>query len=646
MASGTEIGHGYISISPNAQGFERRLNSETSGPLQAVGKAGGLKMGAAIAAGVAATVAAVGIAGKIAFDIGSQFDNAADTIRVGTGATGAALEALKEDFNAVVADVPADFASAGMAIADLNTRLGLTGKPLQDMAGQLLELSRITGTDLTSNLEASTRVFGDWGVASEDMGGGLDKLFRASQATGISFDALSRQMVQYGAPLRELGFSFEESAAMLGKFEKEGVNAELVLGGLKQGLGRLAKAGKDPRAELDALQKSINEAGLTAENKQKVFEMFGARAGIDMAKALEEGRFEFGELVSAISDGSDTIMAAGADTMDFAESWQLLKNNLMLLVEGPASKVFKWVSDIAASLTPLVQGLGSADSAIAGFGEKFEPLISAFENLMAVVGPWAKEFYEDTIKPALEGAREEFTKLADEVIPTVEVIIDFIRENWPAIRDAIEPVMKGIVQMVGGILRVLAGIIRTVMAVIRGDWSGAWDGIKGIVAGVWQFIKGLFSSSQFRPIFAAAVNVLKWVGDKFLAFKDRVIGYIRDLVAKITKPINDAKELLNKINPFNRESPSLVDNVLAGTKVIRNAYEDLSGMNLRGASIGGVSAGYAASASAAGGGLIINVDARGATDPAGITSAAERGVEAALSRHVGSARLKASMMGA
>src|SRR5690606_3076636 len=145
------------------------------------------------------------------FKVGQTFDEAFDTIRVGTGATGDALDSLKDDFRAVVRDVPADFESASTAVADLNTRLGLTGAPLQDLAKQTLELTRITGGDRSWNVESVTRMFGDWGVEAGQMDESLDAVFRASQATGPSVDRLSQLMVKFGSPLRQLGFGFEET---------------------------------------------------------------------------------------------------------------------------------------------------------------------------------------------------------------------------------------------------------------------------------------------------------------------------------------------------------------------------------------------------------------------------------------------------
>jgi TP901 family phage tail tape measure protein len=290
--------------------------------------------------------AAVVGAGVAAFKMGQQFDDAYDTIRVGTGATGKALEALKDDFRGVVSSVPTDFESASTAVADLNTRLGLTGEPLQQMAGQVLELSRLTGTDLSSNIQSVSRVFGDWGVETENQSDTLDALFRASQSTGIGVDQLAGKLVQFGAPLRQMGFDFETSTALLSSFEREGVNAELVMGSMRIALGKFAREGvTDTNAALTDLIESIANAGSEGEATALSMEYFGARAGSDMAAAIREGRFSVEELVDVISNGGETIMQASEDTRSFTESWQQFKNNAMLALEPVVVRVFDTLSE-------------------------------------------------------------------------------------------------------------------------------------------------------------------------------------------------------------------------------------------------------------------------------------------------------------
>ena len=60
-----------------------------------------LAVGAAVGGIAVATGKAVIEAGKYMKDLGASFDDAADAIRIGTGATGDALDGLLDDFDAV-----------------------------------------------------------------------------------------------------------------------------------------------------------------------------------------------------------------------------------------------------------------------------------------------------------------------------------------------------------------------------------------------------------------------------------------------------------------------------------------------------------------------------------------------------------------
>jgi TP901 family phage tail tape measure protein len=293
--------------------------------------------GVGIAAGGAA-LAGLGILGAGALKLAGDFDDAYDTIRVGTGKTGKSLAGLKKDFRAVVRDIPADFGDASTAVAELNRRTGQSGKPLQALAKRTLELTRLTGGDLSTNIASVTRLFGDWGIKTGDQSKTLDKLFRASQATGVGVDTLAQSVVKFGAPLRQLGFSFDESITLLAKFEKEGVNSSLVMSGMKIALGKLAKAGKDPQKGFLDLTQRIKDAGSSAAANKIAIEAFGQRAGPDMAAAIREGRLSIRDLQKQISDGKDTILGAAKDAEDFGEKWKRVTNKIKLLAEPVVTK--------------------------------------------------------------------------------------------------------------------------------------------------------------------------------------------------------------------------------------------------------------------------------------------------------------------
>ena len=116
--AGVELATAYVTLVPSAQGMQPAVAKEMGG-AQVAAAAAGDKAGTGFVGGFSkATVAAsAGLAvGGLLAKVGSDFDAAFDTIRVGTGATGQALEGLKADFREVARSVPSDFGTVGTAI--------------------------------------------------------------------------------------------------------------------------------------------------------------------------------------------------------------------------------------------------------------------------------------------------------------------------------------------------------------------------------------------------------------------------------------------------------------------------------------------------------------------------------------------------
>jgi len=342
-------------------------------------------IGGTLTKGLTLPIAAAG-AGLL--KLGMDFDDAFDKIRVGTGATGEALNGLQDDFKAVYSSVPSGMADVSTAISDLNTRTGLAGKPLQELSTQMLNLSRITGEDLSGMIANSSRLFGDWSISADKTGSTMDYLFKVSQSTGVGFNDLNAKLVQFGAPLRQMGFDIETSAAMMGKFEKEGVNTELVLGGLRIALGKMAKAGiTDTSAALQEVTRQIKEAGSTGEANRISLELFGARIGPDMAAAIREGRFELSELVGGLKSSSETINGAAFETMDFSEKLAIMKNKAAVALEPLGANLMTAINNAM----PAIEGLlGKISDVVTWFGNLdsgSQTMILSFIGIAAAIGP-------------------------------------------------------------------------------------------------------------------------------------------------------------------------------------------------------------------------------------------------------------------
>lgn len=386
---------------------------------------------------LAAAAVAVGAA---FYKVGADFDAMRDTLRVGTGATGQALEGLAESTKKVFAGVPASIHDVSKAMADLNTRTGLTGPALESLATQTLNLARITGEDLNGIIVSTTRLFGDWGVSTEQTASVMDHLFKVSQSTGIGVTTLAEKIVQFGAPLRQMGFGLEESAALLGKFEKEGVNADLVMSSLRIALTRLAKEGvTDSVAGLKLITQQIQDAGTAAQANQLAVAAFGAKAGPDMAAAIREGRFEVGQLLNELRASPETINRAARQTDDLSQAFTVFKNSVMVAAEPLATALFEGINAIAVpALKLLGEWIGNtvqwfrefdlnswANSNLLPFGSALGPLITALKDCYAALGPLISSFAELAVKLgllSLGAIVQSFINLWKSIEPLVSIV--------------------------------------------------------------------------------------------------------------------------------------------------------------------------------------------------------------------------------
>lgn len=460
-----------------------------------------LAQGAAVAgAGILAGAGAIGVG---LFQIGTQFDDAFDSIRIGTGLTGPALEALQNDMKAVAGSVPATFSDASTAVTEFSKRLGLTGQPLQDLSKQVLELSRMTGTDLKTNIDAVAGVMANFGIATGDQGAKLDVLFRASQQSGVAVADLASQMSGAGVVLREIGLSFDQSAAMLATLGKAGIDVGDVMPALSKSLATAAKEGRDASTVFADTFTAIKNSPTDVAAAGVALDVFGAKAGPRLAALIREGKLSFEDMSAALANG-DGIMAASADTQDFAEKLTTLKNRVFLAIEPIATRVFNAIGDAVEKLAPkieqlsayitengtrmkiaagilggvLVAALAVATAGMIGFAIS---TIAATWPILAVIAAVA------AIAAAMIWAYnnlEAYRILVDTAWATIQTVIDFawnrvIKPAWEALAFWITEVLIPYFTFLWNVVKVA---FETISAVISFAWNN-------VIKPVFNFIK-------------------------------------------------------------------------------------------------------------------------------------------------------------
>ncbi len=404
-----------------------------------------LAVGAAMGGIAVATGKAVIEAGKYLKDLGTEFDSAADAIRIGTGATGDDLNALLEDFDAVYAGVPTTMENASAAIADYNTYLGLTGKELQDLSKQAIQASDMLGDDLGAVIEESSHAFQQWNINADDMGGAMDYIFKASQSTGMGFTDLMSNMQKFGPQLQDMGYSFETAAALMGQMEKAGVNTEEVLGAMKKSVTSLAKEGISASDGMAMYYEQIKNAGTAAEATAIAAEVFGARAGSTMASAIRDGTLAVGDLTAELMANGETIAGAADDTYDFAERLQVMRQGLQVALKPMANTVFDGLNKFMPVLQKLM--------------EKIVPVIT---RAVDAAMPFVEEFLMGAAD-ALEDVLPLISDLADDLLPVLSTLVS---QLLPPMLELAKALLPPLMQIVQAILPPIAELLMTILPMI------------------------------------------------------------------------------------------------------------------------------------------------------------------------------------
>ena len=592
MADGPKLATAYYELIAASPGAEKQITDILLPAAAGAGKSAGKSAGEAIGEGgaeggskfgglfgeklqgainptlIAAALgtAAIGV-GKALYDIGAEFDGMSDTIRAGTGATGEALESLEKSAQKVATTVPTTFEDAGQTVADLNTRLGLTGDELETVAEQVIAAGDLFGEKLDINKLSSA--MSAFAIPASETSEVMDELFRVSQATGVSINTLAESSAKAAPTLGNMGFDIEDVASMVGLLDKAGLNSTATISAMGKGMVSLAKDGEAPKdaftrviGEIDNLVKSGDQAAaLTQAGK-----IFGTKGAPQFLEALQAGAFDLSTLRDSIGATGDTILGVQAETADGPEKFQIAVNKVKVALQPLAATVFdgvakaldwltpkmeafiawahenpelikgiaialgvlsaaifvaaaaQWVMNsalLASPITWIIIGIGAIIAAIvlliANWDSVWPVLVGAWDAIVAawnVAWEWIKGFFS--------GLWESVTTF---VAGIPEAIMNFLSGAWDTISGFFTWMWEGFVTFITGIPDMIMNGLGTIWDLLGQTWVASWEAIKAILYGAlvgllfiligipqiaWKFLTELWN--DLPAIWAAVWN--------------------------------------------------------------------------------------------------------------------------------------------
>lgn len=168
------------------------------------------------------------------------------------------------------------------------------------------------------------------------------------------------------------------------------------------------------------------------------------------------------------------------------------------------------------------------------------PLIELFSQIIDAILPPIIELFNVFIDTVLPPLMELITEIVDAILPPLldifnelaEIVLPLVMAVFEAMLPVIEPAMK-----------MISAIIKTILAVIKGDWEGAWNGIRDFFSAYLDYIVKLVQGFKdtFGAIFEAIGKHIKNVWDGIVSNIKGAINYIIGAINAFIRGVNNVK---------------------------------------------------------------------------------------------------------
>lgn len=449
--------------------------------------------GTSMTKNVTAPILAMGTAAVASFN---EVDGGYDTIVTKTGATGEALESLTKSADNVFGSLPVEMSDVGIAIGEVNTRFGVTGKTLEDLSGEFIKFAQINETDLNTAIGNTDKIMNQWGVNASQTKNVLGLLTAKAQETGISVDSLMDSVQKNGATFKSMGLNLQQSITLLSQFEQNGVNADVAMAGLKKAVANYTKQGMSMDEALGATIDSIKNASTETEALTIATEIFGAKGANEMTKAIREGRISIDDLSGSMSSYGSTVDDTFNGTLDGVDNFKTAMNNAKLAMSELGEAISNVLGPILQSISEKIRAFTQWFS---GLSDGTKEFIVKIGLLVAAVGPVLI-----VVGKVISAVGTIMT-----VVPKIAGVINTVKTAFAALN---------VTMLANPIVLIIAAIAALVAAFIylwnncdgfRQFWIDLWNNIKEIAMAVWNGLKEFFAAA-WQAIVSVATTI--WTG--------------------------------------------------------------------------------------------------------------------------------------
>jgi phage-related minor tail protein len=255
-----------------------------------------------------------------------------------------------------------EITATGTAVAQ---QFGLTGDAGRALTEDILEYAKVTGADASDAALQLEDSLAAMGLGAESAAGLMDMLVASSQTYGTSAGPDSLAVLQdIGPALQAMGMELGDGVELLNAFEVAGVDAGTASGALKKAIGEL-----EPGQNLDALIARIGAIEDPLERAQAATEVFGKKAGPQMAALIKPGMTSLNDFGISAEEAAGATGKAAEDMLTTSDK-----------IRGFLDKLGAGARELGQQFGPAVTAMGTIGAAASPFISKIGDMAGALKD--------------------------------------------------------------------------------------------------------------------------------------------------------------------------------------------------------------------------------------------------------------------------
>ena len=484
-----------------AEGFKSKLSGLTD--FLKVSVVGGL---AAVGTAIAGTIA-TGI--KATADLDEQMSK----FKASTGASVQDTEEIRrlaQELYKTNTDSMEDIIATA---AELKKSMGLTTDEVKKYQQAYMDYAKTTGQANTDVVQAIDDISDAWGLTAEESAKSLDMLKKSNEEFGTDLVAVQNALKGVAPAAKALGLSFEEANGIMNLFASSGLDA----GQAMTAFTYAAKQVKSPE-EFKKLLADIQSIKDPTERAQKAVELFGARAGVAMANALD-GTKNLQDFIVTMDSAAGTVSKASAEfDNNLNVQIELAKKQFTGLVQELGEKFMPVINEILKWVTanmPVI--VGYVENAINFIGNILNPFIQIIKNIIATFSD-----AESSTNSSFGNIKQIITEVLSSVQQFIQAFIDVVKAFWDKwgadIVTFAQKYFNALKENVESVLNIIKGIFQFFTSLLKGDWEGAGKALVSIAENFWNLIKNTFNMAieGIKLILKRAIDVFLNLGKSLM----------------------------------------------------------------------------------------------------------------------------------